>query len=105
MLREDLFLSVPAPASSDGLSLVLLAVIYSSAQQITKLKRNSAQQRCIHASWSVDVIGVFAVRVRESARKVFLKQCLKQGFLVHSEQIVKGGCGHWISSLLNCIKI
>ena len=39
------------------------------------------------------------------ARKFFLKQCLKQGFLVHSEQIVKGGCGHWISSLLNCLKI
>ena len=37
--------------------------------------------------------------------KIFLKQGLKQGFLVHSEQIVKGGCGHLISSLLNCIKI
>ena len=27
------------------------------------------------------------------------KQGLKQGILVHSEQIVKGGGGHWISPL------
>ena len=29
--------------------------------------------------------------------EISLKQGLKQGLLVHMEQIVKGGGGHWIS--------
>ena len=34
----------------------------------------------------------------------FLKQCLKQGLLVHSEQVGKGGGGHWISPLCTVLK-
>ena len=61
---------------------------------------------CIHAFGSVDVMGRCCREGVGGAQvKIFLKQGLKQGFLVHSEQIVKGGCGHLISSLLNCIKI
>ena len=44
---------------------------------------------------------VVAERVREG-RMIALprgENFLKQGIMVHSEQIVKGGGGHWISPL------
>ena len=40
--------------------------------------------------------GVFAGRVGEGR----LKQGLKQGLLMHSEQIIKGGGEHWIIMLV-----
>mgnify|MGYP001801918147 CR=1 FL=1 len=52
--------------------------------------------------------GLVARRVREGRKSAFLigdffpNPGLKQGLLVHSEQIVKGGGGHWI---VYCIKI
>ena len=33
----------------------------------------------------------------------FSKRGSKKGILVHSEQIVKGGCGHWISPLCTTV--
>ena len=47
---------------------------------------------------------VVAERVREG-RMIALprgENFLKQGIMVHSEQIVKGGGGHWICVLLLC---
>ena len=49
--------------------------------------------------------GFVAGRVREghisalALGESFLKQCPKQGLLVHSEEIINGGGAHWISPL------
>ena len=49
--------------------------------------------------------GLFGGRVWDGLQSavppgdIFLKQCLKRGFLMHSEKIVEEGGGHWISSL------
>ena len=54
--------------------------------------------------------GLVEGRVREGRQsgfpqgENFLKQGPKQGLLVHSEQIVKDGSGHWISSLCTVLK-
>ena len=55
--------------------------------------------------------GFVAGRVREghisalALGESFLKQCPKQGLPVHSEEIIKGGGGHWISPLCTVLKI
>ena len=65
--------------------------IYFSAVQIP-----NRIQWCILVVGCTDVTGVSAGRVREERisalprRENFLKEGLKQGILVHSEQIVKG---------------
>ena len=54
--------------------------------------------------------GLVVGRVREGRKSAlplgenFLKHGLKQGLLVHSEQIVKCGGGHWISPLRTVLK-
>ena len=54
--------------------------------------------------------GLVAGRVREGHKSAllpggtFLKQYLKRGLLMLSEQIVNGGGGHWISPLCTVLK-
>ena len=65
--------------------------------------RNSASGASLFSGvpMSRNLVGEGAGVAQEGppAMSKFLKQGLKQGLLVHSEQIVNGGGGRWISPL------
>ena len=62
----------------------------------------STIQLRILAYGSVDVMGLS--RGDGAGGENFLEQRLKQALLMHSEQILKRGGGHWISPLCTVLK-